>query len=506
MTDLRSTVQQRINVASSCHWLNTLGIGVALWFGTVAAIRPEWTVVLLLLSPFVVVPLGLRLTAGIDSGLRTPVLGNAAALAPALALSAGASFIPDPGLLAGVLSLPWLVFTLGVAATGGLRLLSRKRLVDAGIATDAGLLFLAVGGSWLTLSRAGLQPLGFSDAIVQLTAVHFHYAGFALPIVAGLAAGRAKRSALVPLAVIGGVPLTALGIVEGGSLEWIAATVMALAGLGTAVLLVRVARHAQPAAARWLTGAAGAALTIGMSLALGWAWSIRFAWEFLELDSMAALHGSFNAIGFALLGLVGLTILKPADNTTEKPAAASLGVHLLRPSTTTLEVYLTRARSEPEPTMKFDDSATPRGFRRNSWQRNVTADFEQVRTEIRNWGGHRAAGITLVPANPPLRVGESMVLAIAVGPITVTATCRITEVIDEPNRFGFVYATLSHHPEEGVESFIVTRAENGTVHLDITAVWRAATIASRLCPPVTRFVQKRTTTRYLDGLTGQARW
>ena len=62
----------------------------------------------------------------------------------------------------------------------------------------------------------------FSDAIVQLTAVHFHYAGFALPIVAGYAASYLGRSPLVPALVIIGVPATAVGITVGGWLEWLA--------------------------------------------------------------------------------------------------------------------------------------------------------------------------------------------------------------------------------------------------------------------------------------------
>ena len=52
----------------------------------------------------------------------------------------------------------------------------------------AGLVYLAVGGVWTVIARAGLRPLGFPDLIVLLTAVHFHYAGFALPVLAGLVA------------------------------------------------------------------------------------------------------------------------------------------------------------------------------------------------------------------------------------------------------------------------------------------------------------------------------
>jgi hypothetical protein len=137
-----------------------------------------------------------------------------------------------------------------------------------------------------------LNPLGFSDAIVQLTAVHFHNAGFALPIVVAFAASRLRRSALIPTAVFIGVPSTAIGITIGGWLEWIAATTMAGAGLATAGLLLLLAARGSGSARR-LIGLAGSALAGGMALALGWSWSMHVGWELLGLDAMAAT----NAIG-----------------------------------------------------------------------------------------------------------------------------------------------------------------------------------------------------------------
>lgn len=99
------------------------------------------------------------------------------------------------------------------------------------------------------------------------------------------------------------------------------------------------------------------------------------------------------------------------------------------------------------------------------------------------------------------REGQTLALAIPVGPISVSATCRIIEVIDEPDRFGYVYSTLPHHPEDGEESFILARHDNGHVDFTVTAVWRPSTLATRVCPPVTRFLQNRAISRYLDGVT-----
>lgn len=474
-------------------------IGAVTWLAWVMAVRPEWTAVLLLLSPFVLVPLGLRLAAGTGTGPEAPAIHRLGQIAPIPALAATASFHHGPGLLAALLTIPWLAFTVAVAMAGVGRLLSRRTLIDPGIGADAGLLFVAVGGVWLTISRAGLNPLGFSDAIVQLTAVHFHYAGFALPIVAGCAARHLDRSALVPVAVILGVPLTAVGIVAAGSLEWLAATLMALAGMATATLLLLIS-SGQRGAARSLIGTAGLALLAGMGLAIGWAWSIRFGWSFLGLESMAAIHGSLNALGFGLLGLIGLNML---DTTTSDRHAGVTNMHLGRPSIAQLQ-HVARAAIDEKTTNPVGllHRSTPPGFEAKSWRRQIpNGDVNRAIEAIQQWRGHAAAGIIRSSSQPPIRVGETLALAIPVGPISISATCRIVEVVDEPDRYGFTYATLPHHPEDGEESFIVTGHDDGTADVSVTAVWRPATLANHLCPPLTRLLQNRAINRYLDGIT-----
>ncbi len=460
-------------------------------------VRPEWTAVLLLLSPFVLLPLGLRLAARSDTGPQAPILHTLAPLAPAIATTAAASFVPNPGLVAALLTIPWLVFTAAVALVGVGRLLSRRTLLDPGIGADAGLVFVAVGGAWLTISRAGLNPLGFSDAIVQLTAVHFHYAGFALPIVAGFTASRLDRSVLVPAAVIFGVPLTAIGITAGGSIEWFSATAMALAGIATAGQLLQLT-YGQRRPVGILIGTAGVALMAGMSLALGWAWSIHFGWAFLGLESMAATHGSLNALGFGLVGLLGLNLI----DSPKRAEAGTTNMHLGRPSAEALERLAERAADDettsPEGLL---DRQTPAGFRRKTWHRRIEhGSFADAAEAIRQWRGHEEAGIKRAPARPLIRTGETLALAIPVGPISISATCRIVDVVDEPNQYGFTYATLAHHPEDGEESFVVICHDDGSVNVTVTAVWRPATVANHVCPPLTRFLQNRAINQYLDGI------
>jgi uncharacterized protein (UPF0548 family) len=470
-------------------------IGAAIWLTWVPLVQPSWTACLLLLSPLVLVPLALGLANRPDGGPTAPSLDRLRLATTPSAAIAALSFIPEPGLSAGLLTVPWLGLGVAVGTVGVGRFLSRRTLHPT-VGVDAALAFLTVGAGWLTISRAGGNPLGFSDAIVQLTAVHFHYAGLALPVVAALAAQRSGRSSTVPIWVSVAVPLTAIGITIGGTVEWVAATVMALGGFATAWKLTRM-RPLTAGVARALLTIAALSLSAGMALALGWAWSRQFDWSYLNLDEMARWHGTLNAIGFGFAGLTGLYLTKPV---TDQPAD-TIALHLGSASQPILST-LAAAAKEHDPTSPVGllHRPTPPGYRRDEWSGPLPNGFDAGRHAIEHWIGHRAAGLTLAEPPPPISWGETVALAIPVGPISVSATARIIDVIDEPDHYGFIYATLPHHPEDGEESFIVQRLPDDTARYTITAVWRTATFASRLLPPLTRYLQRKTIGRYLTGI------
>lgn len=474
-----------------------LAVAATVWGVWAALASPSWTASILVFAAFVIVPLGLQLASHAESGPLSRALPRLAWLAPVLALSPALSYSIDPGTLAAVAAIPWLCLTLIIALLGAGRLLSRRAVADPLVAVDFGLMFLLVGGVWMVISRAGWTPMGFSAAIVELTAVHFHYAGFALPVVAGLVASRREASVVVPVAVILGIPLTALGISFGGGwLEWSTATFMALAGMATATMLLGQAGRTS-GLARWLLGAAGTCLLAGMFFSLGWAWSMRFGWKFLAIDEMAATHGSLNALGFGLLALIGLTLSTPA--VTQR---SLLGVHLGRPPLDRLQ-WIAECAAAHKPTSPpgMLDRPTPPGFRRDVWERNLQhTDFDAAKAAIRNWAGHRCGGVSHWPERPEIALGTTIALGVPAGPLAVTASTRIIDVVDEADRFGFTYATLPHHPEDGEESFVVSRRDDGTLDLTITAVSRQSTVAARMCPPISHFFQQRIVDRYLDGL------
>jgi len=145
----------------------------------------------------------------------------------------------------------------------------------------------------------------------------------------------------------------------------------------------------------------------------------------------------------------------------------------------------------------------PPGFTTQRAQRPIgqgTDRFDRARSAIIDWAGHRRAGARLQPDRPELAVGNDVSFALRVWPLWITAACRIAEVIDEPDRFGFAYGTLPHHPAAGEECFLVVRdPSTDQVRLEITSHSRPVSRLARLGGPFSRAVQRYATTRYLDG-------
>ena len=129
------------------------------------------------------------------------------------------------------------------------------------------------------------------------------------------------------------------------------------------------------------------------------------------------------------------------------------------------------------------------------------AAWDAARDGIRTWRLHRGSGLRVAPADPPIAVGTEVVTDVGIlGPVHVVAACRIVEVVDEPDRFGFAYGTLRVHPEQGEEAFVVARDADGVVRLVVTAFSRGNGPLMRLGGPIARRQQAAATTGYLDAL------
>lgn len=274
---------------------------------------PSLIDLLLMLATLVLVPLGLRL---VDPGHRLPrnLLRTALVIQPFAAIAVVASFVPPAGWTAGLLSAPWLLIG-GIAALAGLRqLVSRPRALP-GLVVIVALAYLAVGAGWLTLSRFGIQPLGLAPIIVELTAVHFHYAGFAASLIAALTlevlrtvSPTWRRLALVSaILIIAGSPLVAAGFTVSSRLIQAAGAVVIASGvLGmAAVQYAIVARRLRPGMAALLLRLSAASVVLPMALAIEYSVGRLLGLPTLDTQSMALIHGDLNAVGFVGFGLLG---------------------------------------------------------------------------------------------------------------------------------------------------------------------------------------------------------
>jgi hypothetical protein len=135
-----------------------------------------------------------------------------------------------------------------------------------------------------------------------------------LPLFAGLVQRELwfwRFPARAAVGVVLGVPAVALGITStqlgwGPSLEKAAGVGLALAGMAVAVLHVRIALDGKHATVtRVLLGITGASLFFGMVLATLYALRTSVAIvPWLGIPQMRMLHGTVNAIGFGLCGVL----------------------------------------------------------------------------------------------------------------------------------------------------------------------------------------------------------
>ncbi|QBJ98902.1 DUF1990 domain-containing protein [Rhodococcus sp. ABRD24] len=116
---------------------------------------------------------------------------------------------------------------------------------------------------------------------------------------------------------------------------------------------------------------------------------------------------------------------------------------------------------------------------------------------LMRWDIHRGAGLAVNAESPSAAPGVSVALRW----IGFTIPCRVVYVVDEPDRRGFAYGTLTGHPESGEERFCVERGPDGTVTAVITAFSRPGRWFTRIGDPVARVVQARMTHRYLEAFT-----
>jgi len=97
-------------------------------------------------------------------------------------------------------------------------------------------------------------------------------------------------------------------------------------------------------------------------------------------------------------------------------------------------------------------------------------------------------------ANPGARIRLGQVVAVEVCALALWSVnlSRIVDVANEPERFGFVYATTPLHAEEGEERFLLTMdPATGQVRYELEAISRPRAWLARLGYPMTRSFQHK---------------
>ena len=182
-----------------------------------------------------------------------------------------------------------------------------------------------------------------------------------------------------------------------------------------------------------------------------------------------------------------------------------VSIRLTRPSSAEL---LSLAEAGTRDSLTYDTvgisamTEPPSGYRLERWSRSLGKSehaFDRAVEALRHWRVHEGAGLVVHACGPP--TVDSVVAMAAPLPIGwVEVVCRVVDVIDEPDRFGFTYGTLSVHPEQGEESFTVIRASDGNSEFRIVAVSRPRHVLARALPPVARRLQRAATNRYLAAM------
>lgn len=159
--------------------------------------------------------------------------------------------------------------------------------------------FVATGS--LVVSRLGVALFGVHEPIVELTAVHYLFAG-----VGALALAGAMRSTAVVLITAAAPPVVAIGFVTGSATPQVGgAALMAIGVFAIAALELRAAMIDRNAAwsRRTLLAISGLAVWAPMVLAVAWAAGQHWSVPALPVSAMVRWHGLPNAIGFVIAGL-----------------------------------------------------------------------------------------------------------------------------------------------------------------------------------------------------------
>ncbi|GAA3010159.1 YndJ family protein [Streptomyces fulvorobeus] len=255
---------------------------------------------IVMLGMLVVVPTGLRL-------MEAPELDRIRRLWPLLAAPGALALWLPRGLTATALATVYALGAVALALQSPLRAARTRSARPTEIAVHTALTAPSVAALALVAERSGHELFGFDLGILTLTVPHFHFAGFAAALVAGLLcrATGTRAGRFAALSVPLGTLLVLIGYFIGEWAELAGAVVLTAGMWAVAHLTLRTARTGGPdRATRALLRTSAAVLVATMVFALSWALGEATGIPHPTLTWMAATHGLGNALGFALCSVL----------------------------------------------------------------------------------------------------------------------------------------------------------------------------------------------------------
>ncbi|PJY98528.1 hypothetical protein CPT06_18165 [Bacillus vallismortis] len=228
---------------------------------------------------------------------------------PASAFFAVLALVTDVGWFA----LVWWIYTVLLALYALLRLRDTKihRIEETSILF--GLIYLAGGGFWFFAYAAQLQIMQFSPLIILLTAVHFHYSAFLIPIFNGLLGRITRKNRLLyswmTWVILFSPILIALGISYSKILDIIAVGLYMAALYLQAYLVLTTAFRSKTG--KILIRLSSAVLMVTITFSMIYSLGVFRQEVTLTINQMIWIHGFVNAFAVILPALIGWRIEGP---------------------------------------------------------------------------------------------------------------------------------------------------------------------------------------------------
>jgi uncharacterized protein (UPF0548 family) len=148
-----------------------------------------------------------------------------------------------------------------------------------------------------------------------------------------------------------------------------------------------------------------------------------------------------------------------------------------------------------------------RGYVKTAKIGSGIARWDFASNAVLDWGVKTRSGFDVMaePApsgKPRVVLDQRYWLTTNLGPFRVREPVQVVAVIDESDRKGFAYGTLTGHPVSGEEAFIVERHADDSIWLTIRSITQPTPGPWRLAHPALSLGQRCYRRRYMRALTG----